>query len=64
LQGGCGYKDDGGVFGRGCFVDGVKWYSKKPAYANAKMSDLWEALSFVSGKDFGALMEAWTKHIR
>jgi aminopeptidase 2 len=37
---------------------------EKHAYENAKTSDLWVALSHVSGKDVGELMESWTKHVR
>jgi aminopeptidase 2 len=51
------------LLGVDVFVKGVQWYLKKHAYGNAKTSDLWEALSYVSGKDVGALMESWTKHV-
>jgi aminopeptidase 2 len=49
--------------GRENFIEGVRVYLKKHAYANTKTSDLWDALSFVSRKDVGKVMETWTKHV-
>lgn len=45
------------------FVKGIQWYLKKHAYGNTTSKDLWDALSHVSGKDVGAIMEKWTKYI-
>lgn len=45
------------------FIEGVRLYLKKHAYRNTKTSDLWDALSHVSGEDVGSLMEIWTKYI-
>jgi aminopeptidase 2 len=45
------------------FIEGVRLYLKKHAYGNTKTSDLWDALSHVSGEDVGSLMEIWTKYI-
>lgn len=45
------------------FIEGVRLYLKKHAYGNTKTSDLWDALSHVSGEDVGSLMEIWTKYV-
>jgi aminopeptidase 2 len=52
-----------GLLGVDVFVKGVQMYLKKHAYGNAKTSDLWIALSEVSGKDVAGMMETWTKHV-
>lgn len=44
------------------FVKGVQNYLKKAAYGSAKTSDLWDALSEVSGVDVVNIMGAWTTH--
>jgi aminopeptidase 2 len=44
------------------FIKGVQKYLKKAAYGNALTSDLWEALSEVSGQDVVKIMGTWTKH--
>ncbi|KAG0651089.1 Aminopeptidase 2 [Hyphodiscus hymeniophilus] len=45
------------------FIKGVQNYLKEAAYGNALTSDLWAALSEVSGKDVAKMMGTWTKHI-
>jgi aminopeptidase 2 len=52
-----------GLLGVEVFVKGVQVYLKRHAYANTKTSDLWNALSEVSGKDVARMMETWTKHV-
>ncbi|KAN0092483.1 lysine aminopeptidase ApsA [Hyaloscypha variabilis] len=52
-----------GLLGVEVFIKGVQFYLKKHAYGNAKTSDLWEALSHVSGKDVAGMMDTWTKHV-
>jgi len=49
--------------GRDKFIEGVRAYLKEHAYANTKTSDLWDALTLVSRKDVGKVMEVWTKYI-
>jgi len=44
------------------FIKGVRTYLKKAAYGNALSSDLWDALSEVSGQDVSRMMGTWTKH--
>lgn len=45
------------------FLLGVSNYLKKHAYGNAKTSDLWDALSDVSGEDVNAMMDPWIRKI-
>ncbi|PMD12495.1 aminopeptidase-like protein [Hyaloscypha hepaticicola] len=52
-----------GLLGVNVFVEGVQVYLKRHAYGNAKTSDLWKALSEVSGKDVAGMMETWTRHV-
>lgn len=49
--------------GEDVFVKGVSNYLKKHKWGNTKTSDLWEALSDVSGKDVVKVMDIWTKHV-
>lgn len=49
--------------GRRLFLKGVSAYLKKHAYGNAKTSDLWDALSEVSGQDINAHMNNWIRKI-
>ena len=44
------------------FVKGVQKYLKRAAYGNSSTSDLWDALSEVSGQDVAKIMETWTTH--
>lgn len=45
------------------FIKGVSQYLKKHKWGNTKTSDLWEALSDVSGEDVVKVMDIWTKNI-
>lgn len=49
--------------GEDIFIKGVSSYLKKFKYKNATTSDLWDALSQVSGKNVRAVMEIWTKKV-
>lgn len=49
--------------GEDVFIKGVSNYLKKHKWGNTKTSDLWEALSDVSGKDVVKVMNIWTKNI-
>ncbi|EEP77622.1 aminopeptidase 2 [Uncinocarpus reesii 1704] len=45
------------------FLEGIRLYLKRHAYGNTTTSDLWAALSQVSGKPIEAVMEVWTKKV-
>ncbi|OBA23119.1 alanine/arginine aminopeptidase [Metschnikowia bicuspidata var. bicuspidata NRRL YB-4993] len=49
--------------GEDVFIKGVSNYLKKHKWGNTQTSDLWEALSDVSGKDVVKVMDIWTKKI-
>lgn len=49
--------------GEDTFIKGVSNYLKKHKWTNTQTSDLWAALSEVSGKDVVAVMDTWTKKI-
>lgn len=49
--------------GEEVFISGVSKYLKKHKWGNTQTSDLWEALSEVSGKDVVTVMDIWTKKI-
>jgi puromycin-sensitive aminopeptidase len=49
-----------GYLGPEIFRDGLRVYLKRHAYGNTTTRDLWQALGEASGKDVGALMNAWT----
>lgn len=49
--------------GEDVFIRGVSNYLKKHMWGNTQTSDLWEALSAVSGKDVVKVMDIWTKNI-
>ncbi|ODV67565.1 alanine/arginine aminopeptidase [Hyphopichia burtonii NRRL Y-1933] len=49
--------------GEDVFIKGVSNYLKKHKWGNTKTSDLWEALSDVSGKDVVQVMDIWTKNV-
>ncbi|KAI3406353.1 APE2 [Candida oxycetoniae] len=49
--------------GEDTFIKGVSNYLKKHKWGNTQTSDLWEALSEVSGKDVVKVMDIWTKNI-
>jgi puromycin-sensitive aminopeptidase len=45
------------------FLDGMKLYLSRYAYANATTVDLWQALEETSGKPIAELMSPWTSQI-
>ncbi len=45
--------------GEKAFVDGLKLYFERHAYANTTGDDLWQAWSEVSSKDIGSFMKPW-----
>lgn len=45
------------------FLKGVAKYLKNHKYGNATSDDLWSAISDVSGKNVGAMMESWITKI-
>lgn len=49
--------------GEDVFISGVSLYLKTHMWGNTQTSDLWAALSKVSGKDVVAVMDIWTKKI-
>lgn len=49
--------------GEETFIKGISKYLKDHQYGNTTTSDLSKALSEVSGKDVGKLMDAWTKKV-
>lgn len=49
--------------GEDVFIKGVSNYLKKHKWGNTKTSDLWDALSEVSGQDVVKVMDIWTKNI-
>ncbi|KAL3427535.1 peptidase family M1 [Phlyctema vagabunda] len=49
--------------GHETFLKGVAKYLKAHAYGNATTSDLWEALSEVSGQDVPILIDSWIRKI-
>lgn len=49
--------------GEETFLEGIRRYIKKHAYANTQTTDLWNALSDASGKDVAKVMEIWTKNV-
>ncbi|KAI5299773.1 hypothetical protein KEM55_001781, partial [Ascosphaera atra] len=49
--------------GRRTFLKGVSAYLKGHAYGNAKTTDLWDALSKVSGQDVTSQMDMWIRKI-
>ncbi len=49
--------------GEDVFVRGLQAYLRKHAYANARTSDLWDALAKASGRPVNAIMEGWTRHV-
>lgn len=49
--------------GEDTFMEGIRLYLKKHAYANTETKDLWRALTTASGKDVEAVMDIWTKHV-
>ncbi|KAI5966552.1 APE2 [Candida pseudojiufengensis] len=49
--------------GEDIFIKGVSNYLKKHKWGNTQTSDLWQALSEVSGKDVVKVMDIWTKNI-
>lgn len=46
--------------GEETFIKGISLYLKRHKYGNTKTSDLWAALSEVSGKDVQSYMGVWT----
>lgn len=49
--------------GEDVFLQGVRNYIKKHAYANTQTSDLWASLAEVSGKPVQKVMDIWTKNV-
>lgn len=49
--------------GEDVFIRGVSLYLKKHMWGNTQTSDLWHALSEVSGEDVVTVMDIWTKKI-
>ena len=49
--------------GEETFMEGIRRYLKKHAYANTKTEDLWAALSDASGKPVEKIMAIWTKNV-
>ncbi|KAI9796039.1 MAG: Aminopeptidase 2 mitochondrial [Piccolia ochrophora] len=49
--------------GEETFMEGIRRYLKKHAYGNTQTKDLWAALSDVSGKDVGKVMDIWTRNV-
>lgn len=49
--------------GEETFLEGIRHYLKKHAYSNTTTTDLWSALSKVSGKPIETVMEVWTKKV-
>ena len=45
------------------FIKGVQNYLKRAAYGNTVTSDLWDALSEVSGQDVAKIMATWTQKV-
>ncbi|WEW59530.1 Aminopeptidase 2 mitochondrial [Emydomyces testavorans] len=45
------------------FLEGIRLYLKRHAYGNTTTTDLWAALSQVSGKPIESVMEVWTKKV-
>ncbi|KAH7351188.1 peptidase family M1-domain-containing protein [Rhexocercosporidium sp. MPI-PUGE-AT-0058] len=46
--------------GTGVFIEGIRGYLKKHAFANATTNDLWISLSASSGRDVSSMMKEWT----
>jgi aminopeptidase 2 len=49
--------------GEDLFLKGVSQYLKAHAFANAETTDLWKALSDVSGQGISSMMSTWTKNV-
>jgi aminopeptidase 2 len=49
--------------GEDVFLQGIRNYIKKHAYANTQTSDLWSSLAEVSGKPVQKVMDIWTKNV-
>jgi aminopeptidase 2 len=49
--------------GEETFMEGIRRYLKKHAFANTQTGDLWAALSDASGKDIEKVMDIWTKNV-
>ena len=49
--------------GQETFLKGVSNYLKSHSYGNATTTDLWSAISEVSGQDVNALMDPWIRKI-
>lgn len=45
------------------FLQGIALYLKEHAYGNAKTTDLWSAMSKVSGVDVNSIMSSWIEKI-
>ncbi|BFZ55673.1 Aminopeptidase 2 mitochondrial [Savitreella phatthalungensis] len=49
--------------GQDVFLAGVRHYLKRHKYGNTVTSDLWKALSEVSGKDVASVADVWTSKV-
>lgn len=49
--------------GEDTFIRGVSLYLERHKYGNTKTTDLWNALSEVSGKDVAKFMGPWTREV-
>ncbi|KAK6198853.1 alanine/arginine aminopeptidase [Scheffersomyces amazonensis] len=49
--------------GEEVFISGISLYLKRFKWGNTYTSDLWQALSEVSGKDVNNVMNIWTKNV-
>ncbi|RFU30932.1 hypothetical protein B7463_g5427, partial [Scytalidium lignicola] len=49
------------ILGIETFLEGIRLYLKRHTYGNTNTQDLWDALSEVSKRDVGVLMENWTR---
>ena len=45
------------------FLRGVKEYLERHVFSNATSSDLWHAMTAISGVNVERLMQEWTKHV-
>lgn len=62
-KGSCIVKMAANLLGEETFIKGISHYLKTHAYGNTQTSDLWKALSDVSGVDVPAVMDTWTSKI-
>lgn len=61
LKGSCVIRMISTLLGEQKFIEGIGYYLKKHSYSNTNTSDLWNALTEVSGVDVSDIMGAWTQ---